>query len=98
MEHVDSDLRTLWVIGRGPSADLVGTIRFAILSMGHVLDIPEGERVGISREKVEKDLKELAELVVERRDAFRADLGLTIGDHKPTGRPKVLARRRPRAD
>jgi hypothetical protein len=77
MEHVEGELRTLWVIGRTETAKLVGAIRFALMTMDALLDVPEDKRpAGFGRERIKADLNELTALVVELRGAFRADLGV----------------------
>jgi hypothetical protein len=99
MEHVEGELRTLWVIGRTETAKLVGAIRFALMTMDALLDVPEDKRpAGFGRERIKADLNELTALVVELRGAFRADLGVAIGEPEPPAPHRLRLRRRGERD
>jgi len=93
MEHVEQELHTLWVIGSRESVDLTLAIRFATLYADAIVRShrPDCETaIEVLSENEVEDLrantKELGRLVLDLREQFRADLGLSSPDHSPTGR------------
>lgn len=100
MEHVERELHTLWVIGSRESVDLTLAVRFAMLYADGLVQSrrPDGKTAieMLPEHKVEDlraNTKELGRLVLDLREQFRVDLGLSPPDHSPTGRRRQWRRR-----
>lgn len=77
IEHIDSELQTLWIIGTTDSVDLTMAIRFSLLYGAPLARVPEDQlSPGMTRDKLRDNARELQQLVVALRGQFRVDLGL----------------------
>jgi hypothetical protein len=80
IEHIDDELRTLWIIGSTDTVNLTMAIRFALMYGEPLTRFSDDQLKGTTREELRKLARELQQQVVELRGQFRVDLGLDAGE------------------